>query len=186
MGHMAMKVYKYLPDFDFPEFLSTKVRSDLFRFDALEKGNRVDDWEAIHMEFADEHGVRLGNDMPDFVPYGSVPVFQEHVYEAMRDIWDAHGQILPLRCEGQTLWAFNVLTTLEALDEQRSEVVYFIGGNKIMDVESYAFDQRVIGDTAIFLDPRLGLPIFVTDRFMNRIEEHGFTGIAPKLIWASR
>ena len=79
-------------------------------------------------------------------------------------------------------FAIHVLTTLDCLDNERSEFGYF--GDLRMRIDKYEFKPDCIGDTPIFK-----LPIFnrnstyVTDSFKQLVEDNDLTGLEFRKVW---
>jgi hypothetical protein len=105
----------------------------------------------------------------------------------MSALWDLllpHGEFLPLDCPDGSYCAYNVTRVIDVMDEDDSELERFSDGG-IMDIVRPAFYAERIASEVIFKLPQMrSTPIFVTDRFVERIEEHGLVGFDLKPVWS--
>lgn len=116
---------------------------------------------------------------------GHVLVLHERAAGLLAPLLDRYGELLPLSCPNADLWLFNVLTVVDALDEENSEIVRFDDGG-ILDVQRYAFRADPAQGLALFKVPQLLRgPLFVGDEFVDAIEAAGLTGPEFALLWSS-
>jgi hypothetical protein len=111
----------------------------------------------------------------DFPSFGGVPVFSQRAIEALRDLLEPCGEILPLRCHEGTYFAYNVTRLVDALDEAQSELERFSSG-RIMWIERPVFFPDRLAGEVIFKVPQSPNRTFVTDPFVRRIWERGLVG----------
>ena len=124
-----------------------------------------------------------GKEATDFGLVWTEPALNFHTVEALSDILQANGQILPLLSEDGDYCVYNVTTLLDALDEDRSVVKRFSSG-RIMSVQQFAFRPQIIGAHPIFKIPQLPRAYtFITDAFLSRVQSARLTGLAPKRLW---
>ncbi|MGX7826195.1 hypothetical protein ACTG9Q_13990 [Actinokineospora sp. 24-640] len=91
------------------------------------------------------------------------------------------GELLPLACPDADLSVFHALTVLDALDEDRSEIVRFDDGG-ILAVESYAFHAGAVTAPA-FTVPQLPRgPLFVSEEVASAAAD--LTGTEFDEIWS--
>src|SRR5262245_38153297 len=77
------------------------------------------EWEPPHLEIRNNtQGTRLVGDFPEYD--GIIPVFSKRAVEALGDILRANGELLPIHTPEGICYAFNLLTVIDALDEDRS------------------------------------------------------------------
>jgi hypothetical protein len=94
---------------------------------------------------------------------------------------EKHGELLPLSCQDADLWLFNTTTVVDALDEDRSELVAFDDGT-ILAVERYEFRPEAVAP--VFKVPQLLRgPLFVSDEFASLLRESGLTGLELTEQW---
>jgi hypothetical protein len=114
----------------------------------------------------------------------SIPAFSERAVEALRDLLEPNGELLPLVSVVGIYYAYNITTVADILDLDRSEVQWFD-------------DKRDIASTIIrheFLPEKLeGLSIFrlveepaltyVTNFFVERVRAHRLRGFVFHKLW---
>jgi hypothetical protein len=126
-------------------------------------------------------------DFPLLIP--GVPVFSPQAVAALRDVLDMHGEVLPLACEdcdGRGYVAFNVTTVIDALDVPRSAVKFFRDGARVMHVTRYDFIPERLAGVAIFKLPQFVKGrVYVTDAFVQLVQDHGLTGFKFTPLWST-
>ena len=111
----------------------------------------------------------------DFPYFGGDPAFSRRATDSIRDILEANGEILPLKSKDGEYYAYNVTNTIDALDEEKSELKLHRDGS-IMRVLQYVFHEDRIKNEQIFKIPqKIGL-VFVTDAFVQRVQDEGLLG----------
>jgi hypothetical protein len=114
---------------------------------------------------------------------GHVLVLRERAAVTLAPLLDRYGELLPLACPEANLWLFNVLTVVDALDEDNSELVRFDNGD-ILDVGRYAFRPKVAAGLAVFKVPQLLRgPLFVGDEFVGAVKAAGLRGPEFIQLW---
>lgn len=112
-------------------------------------------------------------------------VMRMKAVDALRDILDAHGEILPLTTDDDVeLFAFNA-RTVDALDEALSSIVRFPGSNRIMHIQQVAFTEHKIHGLDIFRLPHRASPTYVSKRFVGRVSDTGLVGLEFNEAWSS-
>lgn len=123
--------------------------------------------------------------LPDFLgvtPF--VPAFGERAVEALRDLLEANGELLPLRCEQGDYYAFNVTRLVEALDVERSAFRRFPDG-RIQEIERHVFMPERIRPFPIFKLPhQRRSSVYVTDEFARRAAAAALTGMSLREVWS--
>jgi len=114
-----------------------------------------------------------------------IPVFNSKAVEILGDLLKPNGELLPITCDGERLYVFNVTRVVDALDEASSEVERF-GSGRIMDVVKFSFFQERLQGVTVFKVPQLVLmDVFVTDPFVERVEAVKLKGFKFRLVWSS-
>jgi len=145
-------------------------------------------WEALEMEFLTKFENGAIRDYSDFPWCGEhVLILRPRALEALRPAFEDYGEFLPLRCS-EPLWLFNVTTVIDALDEERSQIVWFDEGG-ILDIEKYEFLQDRIGGAEIFKlqerdDGVHVSSIFLQEPMVRRIGALGRKGVAFEMVWS--
>ena len=81
-------------------------------------------------------------------------------------------------------YAINVLTTLDCLDYDRSEFIYFKSTGGIRSVRNRVFKPDCIGDAPIFKLPILNrVTTYVTDSFKQLVDANNLTGLEFRKVW---
>lgn len=104
------------------------------------------------------------------IPYDhDALILRHHAVEALQDVLDAHGEVLPLATkDGVELYIFNPRFVLDALDMKRSELEYSSPSTSRFGIRKFVFIDKVIHDVAIFRMPYSYRQPYFTDRFVAR------------------
>ena len=179
-----MIIYKPLIAYDH-ECINCLDDNDYEIFNKLDGSSKLDAWRPIRVDLgpADERQKGLPSDFPWL---GSHALVMRHKAVAiLRDILDAHGELLPLVTDdGVELQAFNA-RTVDALDQGRASVMRFPSSNRIMYIERVAFIEPAIRGLDIFRLPHRGSPTYVSQRFVERVAEGGLVGLDFDEAWRS-
>jgi hypothetical protein len=128
----------------------------------------------------EEDKSRPASDTPGLASH--IPVFSERAVRSLNDLLRPYGEFLPLKCNQGKYFAFNVTCVIDALDEDKSDIVRFDTG-RILDIKKYVFNMDKIGSIPIFKLQQIPLVrVFVTDGFARQIEAAGLTGFSLKLL----
>lgn len=167
------------------EWLNACDDRDYETFLALDGQLRAATWKPVKVRRvrADE---RQAFNPSDFPWLGShALVMRKTAVEALRDLLDAHGEVLPLATDdGVELFAFNA-RVIDGLDEVRSSLMKFPGTNRIMQITKIAFVPTVIRGVDIFRLPHRASSTYVSDRFIQRVNAAGLRGLEFKELWSS-
>jgi hypothetical protein len=102
----------------------------------------------------------------------------------LRDMLEANGELLPMDGDdGTELFAFNA-QVVDALDEERSDVARFSSG-EILEIRKPVFRTEALRDVDIFRLPGRGGETFVSERFVQRVQEAGLQGLSFLEVWSS-
>lgn len=116
------------------------------------RGQRQLHWIPIGMDLLTENDDGTPRGYSDFPWYGShVLILRSDAANGLREIMRPYGEFLPLK-GGDGLELFNATTVLDALDEDRSEIIRFDDGD-VLTIERYVFRQEAIGNCLIFKLP---------------------------------
>ena len=147
------------------------------------RGQRQIHWTPLRMEFLteSEDGTRLG--YSDFPWYGEhVLILRRAALKRLQRTMAPYGEFLSLG-GGDGLELFNATTELDALDEDRSQIVRYQDGD-IMVIERYALRREAIGNALIFKLPYRASSLYVQAPFAEQIGAMGLSGIGFKLVWS--
>jgi hypothetical protein len=118
--------------------------------------------------------------------YDVHPVFSERAKQLLAPHVQGLGQWIELVSEHDpTYWLFYITNVVDALNVEKSEVVYFPSTpGKVMAIDRYTFKLEAVRDQVLFTLPqRPGSNRCVTDRFVDIIKANGLTGFEFKLLW---
>ncbi|WP_054310765.1 DUF1629 domain-containing protein [Mesorhizobium sp. 1M-11] len=178
---MPMTIHKFAVLED-QEWIFPVDDDDFETFFAMD-GRIIQDWAppAMRLVETDE-----GADQPsysDFPWLGEhAPILKKPAMEALLPVLTQYGQLLPLK--GESVWLLNVTTVLDALDKEKSRIVYFDDGD-ILDIERHVFKMDIIGTTEIFKLPRRSSAVYVTGSFVDKVRSAGLRGVAFAPVWTS-
>jgi hypothetical protein len=121
----------------------------------------------------------------DFPYYFCAFIVRRSAVDALRDILDAHGELLPLQDEGGAeLYVLN-MRALDALDEPRSKINYDETTGNICYVKKPVFILSAVEGVDIFtLRRKLG-QIYYSDRFVARVKAAKLKGLDFTKVWSS-
>ena len=131
------------------------------------------------------HEEELALPASDFFQLLGGYVFSERAVEALGDLLLGRGELLELDYAEAVYFIFNVTRLVDALDEERSEILYLPSGG-VMVIERYEFiPERLVGETVFKLPQTPETYAYVTDPFLRRVEEAGLTGFLFELpVWS--
>jgi hypothetical protein len=169
-----IKVFILRPDSDRFRGLYFRDEADvdvIHRFNGLP----IAEWSPVGVDVDDEGPYLPEGDFPSLI--GHIPVFSQRAAEALGDMLEPNGQLLPLDCGRGVYYAYNVTKLVDALDEEQSEIVRFSSG-RIMDIRRYALAGEGLdeGLTIFKLSVTPLLRVFVTGRFVEAVELSGLVG----------
>ena len=176
-----MNVYRLYFAADDWAGLYTPDRSQRSRLEPFDGTPIAPGWEPIDVDWDNAEGKQGWG---DFCEVNGAPVFTARAVEALGDLLEGRGELLPLAvADGGEAYAFNITRLSDALDQDRCELDYYDDG-RIMDVDDYVFDPAKVADETIFklaiLPRRFD---YVTDRFRDRVEQAGLTGFRWPSMW---
>ncbi len=181
-----MRFHKYIGSTGY-EILHCVGRSDWEIFTELHGSPRAHDWKPIRVRRV-RPSRREAFRPSDSPHYGSeCLMFRRSAVDALRDILDAHGELLPLEDEdGVELFAYNP-RALEALDQERT--VGSRDENGVIELpNNHVFIPSVVEGVDIFRQSRVrkrNAWIYLSDRFLQRWKEAKLKGLDFILAWDS-
>jgi hypothetical protein len=181
-----VNIYRMLPERGGFRWLTLAGPPDLGLLFVVQGLPAAEHWTAptvatLELDFADE-GLPLS--LPDFPVFTTPAVFSRRGVDSLLDLLVESGEILPLQCDEGEFFVFNVTRMLDALDEGASELKRFgrRGGGKVKQIVRHAFlPERVTA--SVFRIPQKPLRVYVTQRFVDRVEEAGLTGFRFDHVW---
>lgn len=160
-------------------------------FDLLRCGGfqRAAAWTPIRMrllrEDVGEYGRQWQGRESDF-PWlaSSELVIRERARNALCEILERYGELLPLICDDAKVWLYNVTHVVDGLDEDRSRLWRFSAGG--MHVRQAAFRLNAVRGVAVFKIPQtLYGPIYFGQEFVDKVQSSALTGPDFRPVWTS-
>lgn len=94
-----------------------------------------------------------------------------------------YGEFLPIYNLEQEIYCYHLLNKIPALDLENSVVRYYQSSGRIGNISKYAFHQDLVQNQYIFQTPETKRRLFVTDRFLELIDDYQLNGLRFNLIW---
>jgi len=169
------------------EWILCRYADDYDLFNQL-GGRQQSGWDPPQMYFLREKEDGAGRRYSDFPWHGEhVLILRSRALELLRPDLEPYGEFLPLRAD-ETVSLFNVTTVVDALDEERSQIVRFDDGG-VLTIEKHVFRPDAIGDAQIFKLPERhdGVrvsSIYLQETIVRRIGELGLKGVAFDMVWS--
>ena len=180
-----MRIYEYQQTTGY-EILMPVDSNEFFTFHRLKGKPLGKKWKPIRVERVPATNRQAGR--PSDAPYMFNPgvlVFRRSAVDALRDMLDAHGELLPLEDTGGVeLFAYNP-RVLEALDYSQSDGLRGPRG-ELAVVKRHVFFPQVVEGVDIFrqADEPTGV-IYLSERFLQRWKKAKLKGLDFKLAWDS-
>ena len=153
----------------------------LWRFDGTPMKGR---WTDVTVLWNPEMSRLPKGDYP-FLMLG-LPIFTRRAIEVLGDLLEGNGEIIPTTCEGDQIFFFNVTKVIDALDESDSEVIRFDDSSDVMRIGRHVFFRIKLVGSLIFKIPQWPTRrVYVTDRFVKRVESTGLKGFWFRRVWST-
>ncbi len=166
------------------EMITCKSYDDIRILADLDGSPRKGDWTPPHVQ-RDRPTRRSGNKPADLPCRVNTLIMRRPAMEALRDVLEAYGEILPLATDdGVELFVHNVLGVREALDMERSDIEH-VPETTIFFIRTPAFIESAIGDAEMFRVPIETNRVFYTDRFVERVKAAKLKGTDFVKKWSS-
>lgn len=166
------------------EWVNCVNQADYEVFAGFDGSPRGGAWKPISVRRvrADEHHEFRPSDFPWL---GSdALVMRPSAAEALRDILDANGEVLPLSTDdGVKLFVLNA-RVVDALDEAQSSLMKFPGTNRIMRIKKVAFVASAIEGVDLFRLPHRASSTYVSERFVERVKAADLRGLVFNKVWS--
>ncbi len=165
---------------------------DLERVDVLEYSRQFARLESLKANWRPPAVQYQSDDLPigDILSLPGGPVFSKRACDTLQELLTENGELLPLYCGETVYYAFNVLTAIEAVNLERSNVewVWALGSEgprkKIGRVLAYEFIPETVAGCVIFRVPSLYYEeVFVTSTFEQSVQAGGLEGFSFDLLW---
>jgi len=179
-----VNIYRLQPEREGYQWLALAQEPDLGLLNVLQGLPAAEHWStpAVATTEIDFDGRTLP--LPDFPVFTTSPAFSRRAVDALLDLLVESGEILPLACDEGDFFVFNVIQVLDALDEGASELRRFgrHGQGRVKQIVRHAFVPELV-TAPIFRIPQKPLRVYVTQRFVDRVETAGLTGFRFSQVW---
>lgn len=166
------------------EWVNCVNQADYAVFAGFDGSSRRATWKPIPVRRvrADEHHDCRPSDFPWLG--ADALVMRRSAVEALRDILDASGEVLPLSSDdGVELFVLNA-RIIDALDESNSSLMKFPGTDRIMRISKVAFVGSKVEGVDLFRLPHRASATYVSERFVERVKAAGLRGLVFNKVWA--
>lgn len=181
-----MVIFQPIVADDYEWINCVRPEDDYEIFAAFDGSPRAAEWEPVMVRRvrADK---RHGFKPSDFPWNGShALIMRKKAVDALRDLLESAGEILPLSTEDDTeLFVLNVTRVLDAIDEGGSQIQRFPDSGRIMRIESIAFKESVVKGVDLFRLPHRMSATYASERFVIAVEKAGLVGLEFDKVWES-
>lgn len=119
-----------------------------------------------------------------------IPLFSQRAVDALRDLLEPNGEILPVECKTGQYYAYNVTTVADVLNREMSDIDWgsWYRLKKLEpvipdEIRYYDFYPERVAPLAIFRTPESMVTYYVTERFAERVREHDLKGFNLRKVW---
>jgi len=179
-----MQIYKYYvrTGYEMLSFCEGEDREKVSQLNGEPRGHNWKPMRVRRVRATKREGFR-----PSDSPYytGCGLIFRRSAVDALRDILDAHGELLPLEDEGGVeLYVFNP-RVLDALDHKLTKGSKDENG-RVKVPNNHVFIPSIVEGVDIFrLAAERAGDIYLSERFLQRWKQAKLKGLEFKLAWDS-
>lgn len=179
-----MKVFIWGPGAEGAQWLSV-AKADMRRLVAGFRGLPMGrEWSPLvcQVESLSESGERLAaTDFPSLHYAGQA--ISSTVAHCAGDYLRLFSELLPLDCPQGEYFAVNVTHTVDALDPESSDIVFFPDGRRFIRIDKYVFLPKRLADAGIFkLPQQLRGPVLLTEQAADVLAASG-ADLDLRLVW---
>jgi hypothetical protein len=178
-------VYKLQPILDDPKYEGFGTAAVGEFPNSLPRGRTTRTWRMLRLapKWVPVEVVGRVRKFNDYPCVGmSHPAFSQRAVDALRDLLEPNGEILPLASPLGAYYHFNVTKVADVLDLKRSEIRWNIEPITASTIERYEFDPRQLEGLTIFVLPESPVA-YVTENFVERVKKHGLRGFRFIKVW---
>jgi hypothetical protein len=176
-----MRIFEMRPEIEHYRWLTMAHESDFNALADLGVTGGGGRWTPPPAEWIDDD-LNAGKPRSDYPPLGTTPAFSQRAVDRLRDVLEENGELLPLALKGEPYYVYNVTRSIDALDEDRSDLVRFSSG-RIMEVRRLELRPDELCGVSIFRLPQVRGQIYARESFMKRVADSGLTGFAFREVW---
>lgn len=133
-------------------------------------------WRPLRLS-ADRQNKRVpAGDFPCIFNGNSMPALSQRAVDALRDLLEPVGELLPVECPDGRLWLFNCLRFADVLDEEHCDLTRSEVPGLVLHIRRYAWKPEAEHETLFRLPQRRRSSVYVTDAVAERIRSAGLVG----------
>ena len=140
-------------------------------------------WQPIDVLVVNDEVTGL-TEVGDLSAVGTIPALSSRAADALRDLLEPNGELLPIRTPVGEYFAYNITRVVAALDRPGTDAEWF-DNDRIMADRRLAFHPQVVRDLAFFRIPELRTRAFMTDLVAQRVRQTGLTGFDLRPLWVA-
>lgn len=174
-----MRVYTITPDSAYQDIMMLGEEWKKYVL-AFKGASHIEKWKPLAGEYNP-----YTSDYPrgDCVRFMGLPTLTKKAVDALRKVIEQTGELLPLNCEEEALWVFNVTNVLEgAFDLEQSVFSTFSTGH-IHSIKKHVFYEEVVEGQYIFRIAEQPGALYATDRFKDLVEAAGLKGFKFEVVY---
>ena len=112
------------------------------------------------------------------------PAFSRRACDALRDLLEPNGELLPLDSKAGEYYFYNITTVIDALDLEKSRCAFWCDTpTTAVDIEFFAFHEERLSGTAIFRIIEQPIYTLVTKMFIDRVGDCELNGFHFEKVW---
>jgi hypothetical protein len=116
-----------------------------------------------------------------------IPAFSRRAVDALRDLVEPNGELLPLVSRVGEYYAYNITTVADVLDLKQSEIQWMDNRHIFaLSINRYECHGDRMEGLSIFRLVEHGAAAFVTQVFVDRVREHNLRGFHFVKLWPLR
>ena len=120
----------------------------------------------------------------DYPTVHFTPVFSKRACEALCDFLQPNGELLPLVSDVGDYFLYNITTAVDSLDRKKSKCDYWSDDpHHCVEVKHFVFHPTRLAGLSVFRIYELGGDVFVTDQFVERVQQTGLNGFNFLKVW---
>jgi hypothetical protein len=175
-----MQIHLYLPDVErYRQLALVDERHWAPLNERFDGSSMIDAWKPVDVE-----PLYAKRPVSDFPALGNLPVLSTRAAEALQDLLNGCGELLPLRGGNGEYFVLNVFL-LDALDEEASELKTFRSSGRVMRVVRHAFREQALGRPIFKLPQQPRGDVYVGDPFVQRVTKTGLVGLKlDRVVWS--
>lgn len=118
------------------------------------------------------------------------PIYTQQAVEALRELIEPYGELLPIKLRGVKLFFYNITNGLYALNHEQTVMDGALestpnGQRWRGHVEKYAFFPDVVRNQVIFKEcSTIKSPVYVTDKYVQACIDAKLTGFIFQRVWS--